>query len=203
MTIRGYWTIDSEHDAAHSVVAAAEFIKLAHRRPHYWKWFVLAMHSALQGALTLALHNDNTVLVQKPGVSKKMLAAFAGEQDFPAPYMDNFLNLYSKAQSCENLRQGAISLPISAEHTRAMAALDELRDEFTHFNHKTWSIERSMLVECPLIACEVLRHLLVTSNAIHWREVELHTTALRALERVEAALRKRANGSFKPKLLRN
>ena len=193
MTRRGYWTTDSEFDAAHSLVAAADFIELAGRRPHYWKWFVLALHSALQGALTLALHNDNAVLVQKPGVSKKMLAAFAGEQDFPLPYMDNFRSLYGKAQDSENLRQGAISLPISPQHTRAMEALDELRDEFTHFNQKTWSIERAMLVECPLVACEVLRHLLETSNAIRWRQAGLMAKAVRALDRVEGALRKMAN----------
>src|SRR5690606_38953498 len=136
---------------------------------HYWKWFVLAVHSALQGLLTLALRNTDTVLVQKPGVSRKMLAAFAGESDFPNPHMDNFLRLYRKAQTATNLPQGSIPLPGSEKHDRAMTSLDGLRDELTHFNSKTFSIERAMLVECPLECCAVARHLLTSSGAIHWR----------------------------------
>jgi hypothetical protein len=192
-----YWTTDSEFDAAYSLVAATEMLPLAESQPHYWKWFILAVHSALQGLLTLALRNTDTVMVQKPGVSRKMLAAFAGEGDFPDPHMDNFLRLYRKAQIANNLPQGSLPLPESEEHDRAMSALDELRDGLTHFNSKTFSIERAMLVECPLECCAVARHLLASSGAIHWRYEEHRNAAVDALGRLESQLRERANNSFK------
>jgi hypothetical protein len=197
-----YLRLDTEHDAAYSLVAAAEFLTRADTASFYWKWFVLALHSAVQSSLALSLTNTDTVLVQKPGVSRKMLAAFDGKGPFPDPYMDNFLSLYAKAQKAENLPQGSIALPANSEQERAMASLDELRDEFVHFNSKSWSIEYALLVECPLSCCAVLGHLLTVSGAIRWHKPALATKTLRALVRIESALRKRADKSFKPNPLR-
>ncbi|KFN46797.1 hypothetical protein P873_14585 [Arenimonas composti TR7-09 = DSM 18010] len=73
-----------------------------------------------------------------------------------------------------------------------MQALDELRDEFTHFNHKTWSIERIILVECPLDCCEVLRHLL-ECGAIRWYRTSSQKKALSSLTKIERLLQARAN----------
>jgi hypothetical protein len=195
MARRAYWTIDAEYDAVHSICAALDSLRLVDKRPHYWKWFIVGLHSAIQGALVLALNNDNSVLVQKPGVSRKMLAAFAGDQDFPSPYMDNFLGLYCKAMNAEHLRQGAIPVPDNPVHLRAIRTLDELRDEFLHFNYKTWSIERDLLIECPQACCEVLSHLLVTSNSIRWHQLSLPKKAVSSLGKLELLLRNKAKGN--------
>jgi hypothetical protein len=192
MSQRAYWTIDAEFDAVQSIAATADFLALVDHKPHYWKWSVLGIHSAIQGALVLALNNENSVLVQKPGVARKMLAAYEGDQDFPSPYMDSFLGLYRKARIRENLRVGVDPLPDDLKQERAMKALDELRDEFTHFNHKTWSIERVILVQCPLACCAVLRHLL-ECGAIRWYRQSSPKRALSSLVKIERILQARAN----------
>ena len=184
-----YWRTDTEHDAAFSLVAASEFFALTEKHPHYWRWFVLAAHSAVQGSLALALTNGNTFNVQKPGVSSRMLAALESKSqgiDFPNPHMDNFLRLYAKAKRVEYLRIGATPLPADDRHEKALISLDEMRDEFSHFNSKSWSIEIAYMVETATIACEVIEHIF-GSGAILWHS-ELEAEASRALESLKALL---------------
>jgi hypothetical protein len=191
-----YWRTDTERDAIFALASAVEFLQQIDSRPYYWRWFVLSVHAAVQGALVLVLTNGNLVHVQKPGVSKRMLAAFEGKEEFPDPYMDNFVRLYSKARNQDNMRSGASALPAEDSHERAMISLDEMRDEFVHFNSKSWSIEVDYILDTSLTACEVMRHIF-SSGSILWHHRGSAAKASRSLKRLETTLRKRVNNSFK------
>ena len=185
-----YWTTDTEHDAAFSLVAASDFFALTDKHPHYWRWFVLAAHSAVQGSFALALTNGNIFNVQKPGVSTRMLSALESQSqgiNFPNPHMDNFLRLYAKAKQVQYIRSGATPLPADDRHERALISLDEMRDELVHFNSKSWSIEIAYMVETTSIACEVIEHIF-SSGAVLWHSDELAAAAARALDSLKAAL---------------
>ena len=185
-----YWRTDTEHDVAFALVAASDFLALAGKKPHYWRWFVLAMHAAVQGSLSLALTNGNIFHVQKPGVSSRMLAALESENqglNFPDPHMDNFLRLYAKAKQVQYLRSGAIPLPADERHERALISLDKMRDEFAHFNSKSWSIEIAYMTKTAAIACEMVEYVF-SSGAVLWHSDESEAEAARALESLKAAL---------------
>lgn len=185
-----YWRTDTEHDAAYSLVAASDFLALVDAKPHYWRWFVLAVHSAVQGSLALALTNGNLFHVQKPGVTSSMLAALAsGSQglDFPNPHMDNFLRLYAKAKQVQHLRSGAEPLPADERHEKALVSLDEMRDEFIHFNSKSWSVEIAYMTETAVVACEVIEYVF-GSGAVLWHSDESKQEAARALQSLKQAL---------------
>src|SRR5690606_36531837 len=185
-----YWRTDTEHDAVFSLVVASDFLALANKKPHYWRWFVLAVHSAVQGSFALALTNGNVFHVQKPGVSSRMLAALESESyglNFPNPHMDNFLRLYAKVRQAQYLRSGAIPLPVDERHESALISLDEMRDEFAHFNAKSWSIEIAYMTETAAVACEVIEYVF-RSGCILWRSDEAEAEAARALELLKAAL---------------
>lgn len=185
-----YWRTDTEHDAVSSLVAASDFLALADKKPHYWKWFVLAVHSAVQGSLALALKDGNIFHVQKPGVASRMLAALESKGqglNFPNPHMDNFLRLYAKAKQVQHLRSGAAPLPADERHERALMSLDEMRDEFAHFNSKSWSVEITYMIETAAVSSEVIEHIF-RSRAILWHSDESEAEAARALESLKAAL---------------
>ena len=185
-----YWRTDIEYDAAYSLVAASDFLALVDAKPHYWRWFVLAVHSAVQGALALALTNGNLFHVQKPSVTCRMLAALeSGSQglEFPNPHMDNFLRLYAKAKQAAYLRSGATPLPTDERHERALSSLDEMRDEFVHFNSKSWSVEISYMIKTAAVACEVIDHVF-ESGAVLWHSDESKKEADRALQSLKKAL---------------
>lgn len=185
-----YFRTDTEHDAVFSLVAASDFLAIADKKPHYWRWVVLAVHSAVQGSLALALTNGNIFHVQKPGVASRMLAALKSKGqglNFPDPHMDNFLRLYAKAKQVDFLRSGATPLPTDERHERALVSLDEMRDEFTHFNSKSWSIEIAHIAETAAVACEVIEHVF-KSRSVLWHSDELEAEASRALGALKAAL---------------
>jgi len=197
-----YWRTDTERDAVYSLVTARDFLAVVDKQPHYWRWFVLAVHSAVQGSLALALTNGDILHVQKPGVAQRMLASLSSQGlSTPDPHMDNFLRLYAKAKDAAYLRSGATPLPAYETHARAMRSLDEMRDGFAHFNSKSWSIEIEYITGTAATACEVLEHIF-GSGAVLWHHRGSAARSSRALKALKAALRARANNSSKPTPLR-
>ena len=162
-----YLRTDTLEDALSSLELAVEFYDRGKSDERYWKWFVIAMHSGVQGCFSLALAGSHSLLVQKSGVAAKMLAAIEARSEIPAPHMDNFLRLYAKLQSESNLRSSEVlPLPKSIDQKSGLESLDELRDEFLHFNTKSWSCEYALIESAARTAVEVARFLLFESRAI-------------------------------------
>ncbi len=163
-----YLRTDSLEDAISSFELALVFRNHARSDGRYWKWVVVAIHSGVQGCFALALANSKGLLVQKPGVAAKMLTAIEARSEIPAPHMDNFLRLYCKLQSEGNLRSAdALPAPKSNEQEAGLKLLDELRDEFLHFNTKSLSIEIALIEIAVQAGIEVSRFLLFESRVIH------------------------------------
>ena len=163
-----YWRTDTEQDTVTSLEAARDFFVRAKSDNSYWKWYLIALHSSIQGAFALALENGNGLLVQKPSVTKAMLTAHATGSASPTQHMDNFSRLYTKIQVTENLRPGAIAFTPNAVHDQAIASIEKLRDDLIHFNTKSWSIEIRLITDRSLHCCEVLDFLLNKSSSILW-----------------------------------
>ena len=151
-----YVRTDTAEDAVSSLELAADFLERAGADDRYWKWFVIALHSGVQSMFALTLEAGNGFLVQKPGVMNAMLAAHESGKDAPQPHMDNFLNLYKKVQRAENLRStDCLPVESSPRLDHAHKSLDDLRDNFLHFNTKSWSIEREFILESARGCTEV------------------------------------------------
>jgi hypothetical protein len=180
---------DAAEDAVSSLELAASFLESAVTDDRYWKWFVVATHGAVQGIFVLALKAGDGLLVQKPGVTKKMIAAYDADTDPPSPHMDNFFNLYKKLHKKENLRSSdSIPVPPSEVHEKAVKSLDELRDEFLHFNTKSWSIERELIFVCARECVELMDFIISKSSTIIWYQQDQKERVHVALERLKLLL---------------
>jgi hypothetical protein len=184
-----YIRTGTAEDAVSSLELAASFLEFAVTDDRYWKWFVVATHSAVQGIFVLALKAGDGLLVQKPGVTKKMIAAYDADTDLPSPHMDNFVNLYKKLHKKENLRSSD-SIPVqpSEVHEQAVKSLDELRDEFLHFNAKSWSIERELIFVSARGCLELMDFIISKSSTIIWYEQDQKERVHVALERLQLLL---------------
>jgi hypothetical protein len=162
---------------------ATLFYERAQHDDRHWKWFVLALHSGVQGCFALALDRGNGLLVQKPGVTAKTLAALEAQEVPPEPHMDNFLRLYKKLQAEGNLRsRDALPLPESEAQASGMASLDELRDNFLHFNTKSWSISRELLEGAARECVVVAKFVLLKSRAVLYYDEAQESRARSAIE---------------------
>ena len=184
-----YIRTDAAEDAVSSLELAADFYDQAALDARYWKWFVVALHAGIQGTFALALEGGNGLLVQKPSVMAATLAAHDKGEVPPRPYMDNFQKLYKKLQRRENLRSSnSLPIPASSEQELALASLDEFRDEFLHFNTKSWSIERELIVLRARGSLEVASFLVSRSGAIFWHELNHEERAKSAINRLYKSL---------------
>lgn len=179
--------IDTETDVIGSLQAAADFIERTYTNPSYWKWVILALHSAAQGCLALALRQGNGLLVQKAGRMNDMIKAHHEGTQMPSPYMDEFMSLYKKAQRPENFHGSLPALPTNPEINNAIANFCHLRNDLVHFNTKTWHIALDTLIqrsdECALVIQQIL-----DSGTIPWRGTGRASKAMRHLKHVRKAL---------------
>jgi hypothetical protein len=179
-----YIRINTAEDALSSMELAADFLTATKQDDRYWKWFVIATHAGLQGTFALALEAGNAFQVQKPSVTQKMLNGLDA-----TPHMDNFLKLYKKIQCKENLR-GMDSVPFAPTeaHNKAVERLDILRDNFIHFNAKSWSIPKQSIIESAGSALEVAEFVLLKSQSILWHETTFALRASSCVQRLRVLL---------------
>ena len=174
------------------------------KKPELWKWVVLALHSALQGAMVCHLNGSANVGALSEKSAKEWFAwdekdragaipwVIDDEPDKfgfrtrrladqsikrPTSYMAAPRELF-KRLSDENERvEGGVGavINITFEQIWAFNKLPELRDEFTHFKPKGWSIEISGF---PSIVAKIGALILTIAEDNypfrHVKESELH-----------------------------
>ncbi|WP_085586618.1 MULTISPECIES: hypothetical protein [unclassified Pseudomonas] len=100
-----------------------------------WKWSLIAAHSALQGAVCIALRGSAGFDTWKPSHLKKWLAAYEYSEDLPDPQLDFFMELFDRLFGKEpGINRDVISW------------LNEYRNILIHFNTDQLSIERKSIV---------------------------------------------------------
>ena len=157
--------------------------------PYLWKWVIVALHNAAQGFMVLALWNGNGLLAMRPRVAKKWLEAYESGGEFPSEKLDEFLALYAKVKDPLNFHTVGASAFVPGESSdRSFALLNDVRNTFTHFTPKGWSLQVAGLPRMCLDALQLIRFFGWESTAILWhRRVQL-VRAKRALGRLRRTL---------------
>lgn len=178
---------DTGHDLVATLELTCEFLLQCETDERYWKWFVMALHSAAQNTASLALENGNGYLVQKPGTALRMQQAHACGGAPVEPHMDNFLKLIKRSLEKSNLRGAANPLPENGI-LAALKSVDDLRDGFAHFNVKSWAIEVSLILECAMAVAKYIDNYTVRTPAILWSDCVLQARAESAVTKLGSQL---------------
>jgi hypothetical protein len=89
----------------------------------------------------------------------------------PEPQIDNFSRLYRKVQCSKNLRSSDVQAVVpTAERDAAISLLDELRDEFLHFNVKGWSIDVAQIRESAPNCAQIASFLVSQPGSVLWHD---------------------------------
>lgn len=153
-------------DVLSSLELAAEFHDRARSDRRFWKWFVIALHAGVQGTFALVLEQGNGLMVQKPNVTERTIAAIDTESELPDPHMDNFLRLYRKVRKMVNSSHSGVAKAGTTPEEDALSGLDELRDGFLHFNTKAWAIEKTLIDRRSRDSFAIARGLLLDSGLV-------------------------------------
>ncbi|MFV2053542.1 hypothetical protein [Aliiroseovarius sp. YM-037] len=146
--------IDEATDVLISLRHANKCIICAKQEPGEWKWVILAVHNALQGAMVCHLSGSAQLGALRKDSIKKALSWHEEdrqgiEKDYPDEMLADANELFKRVIGDADIREGAGGLVIvTKDETNAFNSLHRLRREFAHFTPKGWSLELSGL---PLI----------------------------------------------------
>ena len=148
----GKWIEYSElTDVISSVQLIATLAEPVKRHPILWKWIVLAAHSALQGAMVCNLSGNSSLgaLTDKSRAKMLKFLGEGGEGDVPDDWLAPFETLLEWIQTPERLADGVLWHPTETQ-IRTLKMLHYLRNEFSHFKPKGWSIHSKDLPKTVL-----------------------------------------------------
>ena len=168
--------------------ATADELQRVQADPYRWKWAILALHSAMQGMMALALRGGNNLRVLKPEDTKRFLDAVESDGPYPADLkMDDFLSLYKKIKSEDMLFyvNSQKFTPQGAEG-QSLKALNRLRDQYVHFIPCAFILRVNGLPEMTIDCLNIAWFLAWDSNNVGWD-----------VKDNEAELRERAKKAFK------
>jgi hypothetical protein len=133
--MEGYIRFDRFIDLETSLEQLLAQIQGAPMTATCWKWSLIAAHSALQGAVCIALRGSAGFDTWKPSHLKKWLAAYENNEDLPDPQLDFFMELFDKLFG----RESGINRDL-------ISWLNGSRNTFIHFNTDHLSIDRKSIV---------------------------------------------------------
>ena len=178
--------------------ATADELQRVQADPYRWKWVILALHSAVQGMMTLALRGTNNLKVLKPEDKKRFLEAVESDAPLPADMkIDDFLSLYRKIKS-EDMLFYVNSEKFTPQGTegQSLKALNRLRDQYVHFIPCAFILRVNGLPEMTIDCLNIVWFLAWNSNNVGW-DVKDNGTELK--ERAKKAFRTAAKAALEIK----
>jgi hypothetical protein len=199
-----YVRTDEAEDVAASLRHVLACRQLTSSDPHAWKWVVLALHSALQGACVCHLVTTaspvGAVTEKNAGEWLRFIEASRTDPDAKRPRtsllpLSDLLKRIRKPYSAGD-RSNTDGIPISdAELNWLLRFHNDLRNQFVHFEPMGWSLEVSGIPDLARLIARILGDILNLGWAFRhqndeWREDV--RTSLHALSSSEWILTSKA-----------
>lgn len=189
MNFPEYIRLDEHEDVINALEHAANTAETLEKRPLDWKWVIIAVHNALQGALVCTMSGTHGTGALSDESMKAMWEWFEASRTDPnAPYPKEWLaplfKLYERAKKQRYMGEfGGQPLSTTEEQDNDVKRLNNLRREFMHFTPKGWSIETAGLPRIVLNAILIIETLLLSHPANTFRFDQEHKA------RVEQAIK--------------
>ena len=146
-----YVHTDEHQDVLGSLEHCALSLQQARRSDRAWKWVVLSLHSALQGAMVCHLSGTAQLGALTKKSAEKWLERYDKDEDQPLPRecVASAKELFKRLSSpLLRIEHGCGQIIVITEkQQRSFMRLHNLRNEFSHFRPKGWSIELEFIEE--------------------------------------------------------
>lgn len=176
-----------------AVEHAAELALAARYDVTQWKWLILTLHHAMQGACACALRGKDptgaTLLSQASGQAiQRWRGAQRGRRATPMPrqILASLKDLHKRVTDAAYLGD-TYALPTTADMQRDIAELMKLRNEFVNFIPSGFSLEVSTLPRLVRTCCRTVEHLALDHSTFRRH---LSNTQRRRIELALKTLRK-------------
>ena len=146
-----YIEIDERVDVLASLECCAFSLQQTEQLDRAWKWVVLSLHSALQGAMVCHLNGTAELGALQESSARKSHKWYDENcsnkfpREFVASADELFKRLWCERCRIEKATGGVIK--ITRQQQNSFDRLHRLRNEFTHFSPKGWCIELAYIQE--------------------------------------------------------
>ncbi|MFN3331907.1 MAG: hypothetical protein ACK47M_05290 [Caldilinea sp.] len=154
-----YLLTDEYEEAVSALEMVTESLEKARVDPYRWKWALIALHSAVQGFMVLALRGSNNLAILKKNNAIEWIEALRNNRLLTDERLDTYLNLYSKVKKATFMQKyiHSIAFVPSGSQDHSIRMLNSLRNEFIHFVPKGWRLEVS---ELPALVIDCLNFII-------------------------------------------
>ena len=147
---------DEQGEVYHTLISFHDFIQRADSDIYNWKWAIIALHNAVQGAMVVALrHTDGSgPFCEKRERKRWEHFEKTGELKPIEGRLLSFLELYEKVKKKGKIQgQSSVFYEPPMNQDCAMERLNNFRNEFIHFSPKLWTV---MLAGAPSLCLSIL-----------------------------------------------
>lgn len=162
----GWLRVDERQDLVNSLEHAVKIARTVHSEPRNWKWLLIVIHNALQGALVSVLTGTHGL----GALEKRCIAEWldwheqkrAGSKaPPPKEFLASPLDLYCRAKQKHLMSEfGGSPITTTKQQDADVRSLNWFRGELIHFKSRIWSIEIQGLPRIVLTAVEIIEQLL-------------------------------------------
>jgi hypothetical protein len=177
-----YLRTDEELETANAMKMASQFAESVLQEPHLWRWVIIALHNAAQGAMVLSLRHGNGLLALSDESYSAWMSAYEKNEPPPPEKLDRYLNLYKKVKHQELGQLGGNKrfVPLGQEGAD-IKRLNALRNEFIHFTPKSWSLQVDGLPRIALAVSRLIHFLGVETQNIFWHSENARQALIESL----------------------
>ena len=174
---------DEADDVAGSIRHVLMAAGLVDNDPLAWKWVVIALHSALQGACVCHLTTDLPPIGAVTNENAAKLLNYFEESrtnpgaEKPKSYLMNLPDLLKESRRPSSAGGGSTlsGLTISDSELEWLCRFHDIRNQFVHFRPMGWAIEVSGIPEISNLVARIIREILDFDWAFRhqsdeWRE---------------------------------
>lgn len=175
-----YLRFDEKSNTYDSLEKLLFFLDGVEKNLNFWKWAIIALHSALYGSMILSLQGTHPDRVSKLPIKKKRIHTI-DEKDNPVTIEINDKKLISFHDAFKRIQQtkymkmyvGSKFFRPKHNHYEAVEWInDELRNPFLHFIPRGWSIGIKGLKEIFRDCLEIIEFCLFQSGNVRLEEDE-------------------------------
>jgi hypothetical protein len=138
-----YLQTDEQHDVLVSLREVRNQILRTDQDINFWKWALIALASAVNGALTCNLSGTMQVGALCKRNAKRTIAALQidSSEKLPEPRLANPHELLRRAKGHGRIERAGPLIYVTASQEKSFLRLFEFRNQFIHFHPTSWSIE--------------------------------------------------------------
>jgi hypothetical protein len=190
-----YLRVDERTDVLLSLQQCDLSVRLARRSQGNWKWAILALHNALQGALVCHLSGSAQLGALTERSISDWLSWYGGDRTLKPPreWLADTKELFSRLSAADKRYEAAGPIiRVTDAQAAAFDRLHALRNDFQHFTPKGWSLEIAGLPEIFLNVLDVISAIADALYAFRHMEAEERGELTRRIHRICARLHARA-----------